>query len=68
MIPPDDLKVEAAVRRPKGGQQVGFDASVRVTHIPTSIEAVVDIGRSQHRNRQIAVEMIEAALTSPNFR
>lgn len=68
LIPATDMKVEAVDTRPRGGQHVGYTSSaVKVTHIPTGITATVEM-RSQHRSRQIAVEMIEAALTSPNFR
>jgi protein subunit release factor A len=68
LIRDEDLKVEAVDNRPRGGQHVGYTSlPVKVTHIPTGISATVEM-RSQHRSRQIAVEMIEAALTSPNFR
>jgi protein subunit release factor A len=65
-----DLKVE---RWPppsqSGGQHVGTGPSgVKVTHIPSGIVACVDNGKSQHVNRMIAVEMIEAAITHPRFR
>lgn len=66
LIPPDDLKVEV-VRKDQGGQHVGYTSMpIKVTHIPTGIVAIVEC-RSQHRSRQVAVEMIEAALTSRNF-
>ena len=39
---------------------------IKVTHIPTGIVAIVEC-RSQHKSRLVAVEMIEAALTSRNF-
>lgn len=68
LIPPNDLKVEAVSSREKGGQHVGYvNCPIKVTHLPTGISATVEM-RSQHRSRQVAVEMIEAALTSPNFR
>lgn len=67
LIRPEDLKVESWPPRPKpGGQHVGSGPSgVRVMHIPTGIKACVDLGRSQFTNREIAVNMIEAALTHP---
>lgn len=67
MIPPDDLKV-TCLHRYQGGQHVGVRTGVSVEHIPTGITATVEVSRSQFRNRELAVEMIEAALTSPNFR
>lgn len=69
LLKPEDLNVEAwPPRKPPGGQHVGTGPSgVKVTHIPTGIEACVETHRSQHVNRLIAVEMIEAALTHPLF-
>lgn len=67
-IPPEDLKVEVVQPKSQGGQHVGYTIlPVKVTHVPTGIVAIVEC-RSQHKSRQVAVEMIEAALTSPNFR
>lgn len=70
MIDPDQLKVETWPKREsRGGQHVGTGPSgVKVTHIPSGVEAFVEIGRSQHINREIAVSMIEAAITHPRFR
>ena len=68
MIPYEELEIEAVVVEPRGGQHVGYtSAPVRVTHMPTGISATVEM-RSQHRSRQLAIEMIECAITSPNFR
>ncbi len=70
LIKPEDLSVEAwPPRKPPGGQHVGTGPSgIKVTHIPTGIEACVDIGKSQHTNRCIAIDMIESALTHPRFK
>jgi len=70
MIDPSDIKTEAwPPRKSPGGQHVGSGPSgVKITHISSGIEAAVDIGRSQHINRLIAIEMIEAAITHPKFR
>ena len=49
-----------------GGQHAGTPASkIRVTHIPTDIVAECGVSRSNHKNRTIAIGMIEAALTGP---
>jgi protein subunit release factor A len=46
-----------------GGQQAGIQASsIRVTHEPTGIMAQYGEERSQHKNKQIAMEMIEWGL------
>ncbi len=47
----------------------GLDTVIRAYHKPTGILVEVPkISRSQFYDRQIAIEMIEAALTSPNYR
>ena len=69
MLDTADLKVE--IVRPRGqregGQHVGTASGVRVTHLPSGIEAYVEIGRSQMINREIAINMIEAAITHPRY-
>lgn len=66
---PEDLTVEAWPPRQKGGQHVGTGPSgVKITHIPSGIVACVSIGRSQFINREIAINMIEAAITHPRYR
>ena len=70
MIDPALLKIEIIYRgtgttEMPGGQHAGTPASdIRVTHIPSGVFAQVGVSRSQHKNKIIAVEMIEAALTS----
>jgi protein subunit release factor A len=68
VIDPQDIKVECIRKHPQGGQHVGADSGVRVTHIPTGLVAECDSERSQHRNKQICLDMILGGLTSPNFR
>jgi protein subunit release factor A len=70
VIPPEDVKVEIwPPRKTVGGQHVGAGPSgVKVTHLPSGIEAFVEIGRSQFDNRNIAMDMILAAITHPRFR
>jgi peptide chain release factor 2 len=49
-----------------GGQHAGTPASkIRITHIPTDIVAECGVSRSNHKNKTIAIGMIEAALTGP---
>lgn len=63
----NDIKVEV-LRRPPGGQHVGTEAGVRVTHLPTGLVAECKAERSQYRNRQIALDMLMGGLTSPHMR
>lgn len=67
MIKDEDLKVEA-LRRPPGGQHVGTETGIRVTHLPSGLVAECKTERSQHRNRLIAIDMIIGGLTSPHLR
>lgn len=69
MIPAEDLRVSNHDPRPPGGQQVGLTCcGVKVEHLPTGLIAICVSERSQRRNRDIAVRMIEAGLTDPEFR
>jgi protein subunit release factor A len=64
----EDLKIEVATRHHPGGQHVGTESGVRITHLPTGLVAEAKTERSQHRNRLIAMDMILGGLTSPNYR
>lgn len=69
-IPDEHLRVEIIYRQtgtatPPGGQHAGSPVSdIRVTHLPSGVFAQCGACRSQHKNKMIAIEMIEAALTS----
>lgn len=67
-IPPPDLLIEVYRPHPPGGQHVGTYCGVKITHLPTGLIAICDTDRSQHRNRQIAHDMLLGGLTSPSFR
>jgi protein subunit release factor A len=63
------LTIEIWPPRQIGGQQVGSGPNgIKITHHPSGIVAIVDCERSQHKNKALAVEMIEAALTHPMYR
>jgi protein subunit release factor A len=70
LIPENELKVEViylqteTTERP-GGQHAGTPASsIRITHLPSGVHAQCGACRSQHKNKVVAIEMLEAALTS----
>jgi len=70
-IPADQIKIEVCPIpgiHSRGGQHVGTCPGVRVTHLPSGVQAYVDIGRCQHINKMIAMDMILAAITHPKFR
>lgn len=63
MIPPKDLIVDAVHTLYPGCQHVGvMPKDVRVHHIPSGISVRCGTARSQYRNRQIAIQMIEWGL------
>ena len=52
----------------RGGQHVGAGRSgVRVIHNDTGIVVCVDVARSGHVNRLLAVEALASILTNPLF-
>lgn len=60
----EHLKIELVYPADKGGQQAGLpNPAVRVEHLPTRTVAVCEMSRSQIRNKRIATEMIEWALS-----
>ena len=70
-IPADQIKIEVwpiPGIHESGGQHCGIHHGLRVTHVPSGVQAYVDIGRSQHINKMIAMDMILAAITHPKFR
>jgi protein subunit release factor A len=65
---PEDLKIETYPIIPKGGQHVGkISTGVQVTHIPSGLVAICSIERSQMKNRDVAIAMIEAGLEKINW-
>ena len=60
----EDLLVETMRASGAGGQHVNKTSSaVRLTHLPTGIVVKCQNERSQHKNRRIALKMLQAKLT-----
>lgn len=63
-IPPEHIRIEAWPIVKPGGQHVGIvSKGVRVTHLPTDTQIIVNCERSQLKNRNLALSMLEWGLT-----
>jgi len=68
MIFDRDIKIETYPLRQSGGQQVSYTSSgVKLTHVPTGISVHSEDERSQIRNREAAMKLLEIQLTNARY-